>query len=93
LPRFQPFWVIQNRNIFLVSFRLNNEVCQRIRREAARLPSKWLPGQFVALLQGKIVARSVDPEEVFRALDQLEPDDRRGMVFQIGADYDHIQEL
>ena len=73
--------------------RLNNEVCQRIRREAERLPSKWPPGQYVALLQGKIVARSIDPEEVFHALDQLAPDDRRGMVFQIGADYDHIQEL
>jgi hypothetical protein len=73
--------------------RLNGEVCQRIRHEAERFPNKWPPGQYVALLRGKIVAQAVEPEAVFRALDELEPDDRRGMVFQVGVDYDHIQEL
>jgi len=73
--------------------RLNNEVCRRIRREAERFPTQWSPGQYIALLEGQVVAHSFDADEVFSALDQLEPDHRRGLVFQIGVDYDHIQEL
>lgn len=72
---------------------LNSEAYRRIRREAEQLPTKWLPGQYVALLQGEVVAQSFDADEVFSALDQLEPDHRRGMIFQVGVDYDHIQEL
>lgn len=68
--------------------RLNQQTFERIWQETKAGSSQWVKGQWVGLLFGQVVAVSSDFDEVLRAVRQIEPNRRRGMMFRIGEDYD-----
>ena len=64
---------------------LNQEVAEHI-CDAGRANGRQLPlGACVALLDGQVVAVAGDLDAALRALRALDPNPRRGMVFEVAT--------
>jgi hypothetical protein len=66
----------------------NEALARQINQEARNNPQSPYAGKCVGLLDGKVVAVMDTLDEVFEALAKIEPDPRRGMIVEVGANYD-----
>jgi len=73
----------RKRLTILEETRLNQRVARRLARQMAETHN----GQWVALRQGEVVAIEPTLDALVEKFAALEPDPRRGMVFQVGEDY------
>ena len=58
-------------------------VAELIQREFAANGQTFREGQFVAVLDGNIVAVADNPDDAMTALRRLDPDPKRGMVVEV----------
>jgi hypothetical protein len=61
----------------------NLRVAEAIRREHRWSGQTFNDGDYVALLDGKIVAVANNPDDAISALRAVEPDPQRGMVIEV----------
>ena len=61
----------------------NQQVADAICRDFAWKGREFQPGEYVALLDGEVVAVASDLDQALEALRQLEPDPRRGMLVEV----------
>jgi hypothetical protein len=61
----------------------NLRVAEKISTDFAWNGRTFREGQFVALLDGEIIAATASPEEAISILRALEPDPQRGMVMEV----------
>lgn len=61
----------------------NQRVAETLWREHQWCGQTFEDGQFVALLDGNIIAVAENPDEAISALRAAEPDPRRGMVVDV----------
>lgn len=62
---------------------LNQTIADKLRTDFAWNGRTFREGEFVALLDGKIVAVSDDIRDAVMAVRAIDPDPRRGMVVEI----------
>ncbi len=60
---------------------------QRIARRLAQQMAETHQGQWVGLVRGEVVAIEPTLDALIEKMGVIEPDSRRGMVFQAGKDY------
>jgi Family of unknown function (DUF5678) len=63
---------------------INQRVADQIRSAGRSNGKQYHPGEYLALLDGKVVAVAKDVGSVLRALRALDPDPSRGMVVEAG---------
>jgi hypothetical protein len=61
----------------------NLRIAETIATDFAWNGQTFLEGQFVALLDGRVVAVATKPDEAIAALRALAPDPQRGMVLEV----------
>lgn len=61
----------------------NQEIADFICRDFEWQDREFRPGEWVALLDGAIVAVTVDMEQALEALRKLQPDPQRGMLVEV----------
>ena len=59
--------------------RIAEEICERFSWEGRSFQA----GQFVALLDGQVVAVAKNPDDAIAALRKVDPDPSRGMVIEV----------
>jgi hypothetical protein len=64
---------------------INQEVAERICCAGQLNGRQFQQGECVALLDGRVVAVAANLDAALRALRALDPDPRRGMVFEVAA--------
>jgi hypothetical protein len=64
---------------------VNQQAAETICMGAPQNGKEFHPGDWVALLDGKVVAVSKDLDSALRSLRALDPNPRRGMIFEVGA--------
>jgi hypothetical protein len=62
----------------------NQQVAEQIMQAGGSNGKPYRLGDWVALLDGKVVAVAGDLDSAVRALRRLDPDPKRGMVFEVG---------
>jgi len=62
----------------------NLRIAESISAEFAWNGQTFREGDYVALLDGKVVAVADNPDEAISALRALDPDPKRGMVIEVG---------
>jgi hypothetical protein len=63
-----------------INQRVVDQICNADRVNGKQYP----PGEYLALLDGRVVAEARDLEGALRALRALDADPTRGMVFEVG---------
>ena len=63
---------------------INQQVAEQICNSPGWNGKAFRSGECVALLDGKVVAVADDLDAALRALRVIEPNPRRGMVFEVG---------
>ena len=63
---------------------INQDVAEEIRRTYRLNGQELHLGDWVGLLDGKVVAVAKDIESAFQAVRKLDPDPHRGMILQVG---------
>ncbi len=63
----------------------NQEAAQRICRELRWNGRTFKLGDYVALLEGNVIAVADDPKEALRALRSIDPNSARGMILEVAA--------
>jgi hypothetical protein len=63
---------------------VNQQVAEQMRTGGRWNGRTFHPGDFVALLDGKVVAVGEDLETALQALRALDPNPGRGMIFEVG---------
>jgi hypothetical protein len=63
---------------------INQQIAEQICNGLRWNGTEFHPGECVALLDGKVVAVAKDLGAALHALRVLDPDPRRGMVFEVG---------
>jgi len=63
---------------------INQRVSEEICNGAMCNGKQFRAGDWIALLDGKVVAVAGDLDRALRSLRALDPDPRRGMVFEVG---------
>jgi hypothetical protein len=63
---------------------LNQQVADQIIRRGGLNGKAYRSGEWLALLDGKVVASAPDLEGAVRELRRLDPDPRRGMIVEAG---------
>ena len=64
---------------------INQEVAERICCAGQSNGRQFQQGECVALLDGRIVAVAANLDAALRTLRSLDPDPRRGMIFEVSA--------
>jgi Family of unknown function (DUF5678) len=67
-------------------FEINQRVVDQIRKAGGSNGKHFEPGEFVALLDGKVVAVAKDLANTLKDLRALEPNPQRGMIFEAGPE-------
>jgi hypothetical protein len=67
--------------------KLNSEVAEQINQEVRANPASPYAGKFVGIANGKVATVGDSFEEGLRLLRQAEPDNTRGLLLEVGADY------
>ncbi len=63
----------------------NQEAAQRICRDLRWSGRDFKVGDYVALLDGNLIAVADDPKEALRALRSIDPSIARGMILDVAA--------
>jgi hypothetical protein len=63
---------------------VNQTVAEQICTNYALNGQKFRLGEWVALLDGKVVAVAIDLETALRALRAIDPDPKHGMLVEVG---------
>ena len=63
---------------------MNQRVADQIIDAGGLNGKPYRPGEWVALLDGKVVAVAEDLDGALRALRQLDPNPQRGMIVEVG---------
>jgi hypothetical protein len=63
---------------------INQQVAEQIRNVGQWNGTEFRLGEWVALLDGKVVAVAKDLDAALQALRALDPNPRRGMIFEVG---------
>jgi len=61
----------------------NLRVAEVVRRDHRWAGQEFNDGDYIALLNGNVIAVAKDPDEAISALRAAEPDPRRGMVIEV----------
>ena len=67
-------------------FQANQQAVDNIRKSGASNGKHFSAGDFVALLDGKVVAVANDLGNTLKQLRALEPNPQRGMIFEFGPE-------
>lgn len=62
---------------------LNRRIAQTVQRDFALDGRSFQTGDYLALLDGTVVAVADNPDDAIAALRALDPDPRRGMVVEV----------
>jgi hypothetical protein len=68
----------------MTELHLNQQTADRINISGGLNGKQYQPGDWLALLDSKVVAVAKNLEDAVGVLRRLEPDSNRGMVFQYG---------
>ena len=71
----------------------NEELARQINEEARTVPSSAYAGKWVALLRGRIVTAEDSAERALTELRKVEPDRRKGVIFEAGRDYSTVDDI
>jgi uncharacterized protein (DUF3084 family) len=70
-------------NPFQEEYELNQQTYRKLRAKYAQTQK----GQFIGIVDGKVVAESETIDALFKKLDQIEPIPGRRFVFRAGEEY------
>jgi hypothetical protein len=71
----------------------NREVARQIHPEARANPQSPYAGKFVGIANGQVFTVADDWDELARHVRELEPDPRKAFCFEVGREYDAVQEI
>jgi hypothetical protein len=71
----------------------NREAARQIGAEARTNPQSPYAGKFVGIANGQVVAVADNWDELARRVREAEPDHRKAFCFEVGRDYDAVQEI
>ena len=71
---------------------LNRDLADKLVEEAKQNPSAFT-GKFVGIANGKVVVVTDDLNELGRRLRQADPDPANGFWFEVGRNYNEVQEI
>ncbi|MBM3239888.1 hypothetical protein FJZ31_26690 [Candidatus Poribacteria bacterium] len=77
----------QTQKLKRLSVERERQLNQRVARRLTQEIAETYKGQWVGLIHGEVVAMEPTLEAVMEKMRNVEPDPRRGMVFQAGKDY------
>lgn len=63
---------------------INEKVAEQINGAGGLNGKQFRPGEWVALLDGKVVSVAEDIDGAVQALRRVDPNPQRGMVFEVG---------
>jgi hypothetical protein len=69
---------------------VNYALAMRINEEARRDPQSPYANKWVGIAHGQVVAVADNPDEMFRRLEQIEPDPRKIFGVEASRDYDEV---
>lgn len=72
---------------------LNRDLARKLIAEGRSNPQSAYAGKFVGIANGQVVAVADDWDELARRLLQAEPDTSKTFAFEVGRDYDAVQEI
>jgi hypothetical protein len=72
---------------------LNRQVARKINSEARDDPGSSLPGKFVGIVDGRVVAVADELDEVVESLRRIGADPSRTLCFEAGLDYDRAEDI
>ena len=65
-------------------FEINQQVVDQIRKAGGSNGKQFHSGEFVALLDGRVVAVAKDLASTLSTLRTVDPNPKRGMIFEVG---------